>query len=202
MKYRLVAVLSGLAAALLIGSVFAHEGSHQEVCVDAENQPCPPVVTNHYVLNTDEGEARWFLGTLATIKASSEQTGGAMALVEFLCPPGFATPLHVHLDADEAFYVLEGTIRGVVGDEEWTATAGSFVWLPRGIAHGFAVVGDQDARILAMVLPSGFDGFVREVGDPAPERVMPPPFEPDVERLLAAAGAYGQEVLGPLQLDE
>lgn len=202
----MITQLRVIPAIVLIGlfaqAALAHSEAHQEECPESADAACPEGITEHYVLHADEGDTRWFLGTLGTIKASSDQTGGALSLVEFICPPGFATPLHMHVDADEAFYVLEGTIRGLNGDQEWIAPAGSFVWLPRGIPHGFAVVGDENARVLTLVLPSGFDGFVRSVGDPAPERVLPPSFEPDVERLLAAAAQYGQEILGPLELPD
>ena len=96
----------------------------------------------HYTLADDQAEAVWFIGTLATLKATGDRTGDALAMVEFTHPPGFATPRHVHHTADEAFYVLEGAMRGHCGDEMWRATAGSFVWLPRDVPHDYAVEGD------------------------------------------------------------
>lgn len=153
--------------------------------------------SEHYVLAEDEAEAIWFLGTLATVKAAGARTGGALSVVEFTHPPGFATPRHVHHAEDEAFYILQGAMRGFSGDQTWRATPGSFVWLPRGIPHGFAVDGDETLRSLAITLPAGFERFVAEVGEPAPERTLPPPAAPDVEKLLAAAAKHGQEILGP-----
>ncbi|CAA9238094.1 MAG: hypothetical protein AVDCRST_MAG93-1191 [uncultured Chloroflexia bacterium] len=154
-------------------------------------------VSEHYALADDEAEAIWFIGTLATIKASAATTGGALTVVEFAHAPGFATPRHVHHDADEAFYILEGAMRGYCGDQPWRATAGSFVWLPRGVPHGYAVDGDEPLRSLAILMPGGFDRFVTEVGEPARERTLPPPSPPDVDKLLAAAARDGQEILGP-----
>ena len=153
--------------------------------------------SEHYVLAEDEAEAIWFLGTLATVKAAGARTGGALSVVEFTHPPGFATPRHVHHVEDEAFYILQGAMRGFSGDRSWRATPGSFVWLPRGIPHGFAVDGDETLRSLAITLPAGFERFVAEVGEPARERTLPPPAAPDVEKLLAAAAKHGQEILGP-----
>lgn len=103
-------------------------------------------VTDHYALADGDAEAIWFLGTLALIKGVGSQTAGALATVEFTHPAGFATPLHVHHMADEAFYVLTGAMRGICGDQEWAATTGSFVWLPRGVPHGYAVDGDEQLR--------------------------------------------------------
>jgi hypothetical protein len=44
-----------------------------------------------------------------------------------------------------------------------------------------------------------FEGFQREVGQPAPERVLPPPMEghPDMARLAPIAKRNGFEILGP-----
>jgi len=153
--------------------------------------------SDHYALADDDAEAIWFLGTLALIKGVGSQTGGALAAVEFTHPPGFATPLHVHHTADESFYVLEGSIRGVCGDQQWQATTGGFVWLPRGIPHGYAVDGDATLRTLAVAVPAGFDRFIVEGGEPARERALPPPAPPDIEKLDAAGAKYGIETVGP-----
>ena len=83
------------------------------------------VVSEHYTLGADEAEAVWFTGCLATLKGLGAQTGGVLAAVEFTHPPGYATPRHVHHDADEAFYVLEGSLRGFCGDRTWRATKGA-----------------------------------------------------------------------------
>ena len=46
-------------------------------------------------LHHDEGEALWFLGFLATIKASSETTGGRVAVIQHLAPRGAPEPRSV-----------------------------------------------------------------------------------------------------------
>ncbi len=156
-----------------------------------------PVTSEHYVVAEDEAEAIWFLGTLATIKASADRTGGALSVVEFTHPPDFAVPAHVHHEADEAFYILEGAMRGFCGDQSWYATPGSLVWLPRSVPHGYAVDGDETLRSLVINIPAGFERFVMEAGEPALERTLPPPAAPDVEKLNAAAAKVGIEHLGP-----
>jgi quercetin dioxygenase-like cupin family protein len=160
------------------------------------------VKSGHYTLAADAGEAIWFIGTLATIKASGALTSNCLSLVEFQHPPGFATPLHVHHMEDEAFYILEGTIQGIAGDQTWIAGAGAFVWLPQGIPHGYKCVSEEPVRTLAIAIPAGFDRFVAEAGEPAPTRTLPPPSEPDIQRLLASAEKNGQTILGPLVLSE
>lgn len=122
---------------------------------------------------------------------------GALSVVEFTHPPGFAVPAHVHHEADEAFYILEGAMRGFCGDQSWYATPGSLVWLPRSVPYGYAVDGDETLRSLVINMPAGFERFVMEAGEPALERTLPPPAAPDVEKLNAAAAKVGIEHLGP-----
>ncbi len=61
-----------------------------------------------FALSPDEGEALWFFGMLVTMKATAAQTGGEFLLIEELAPQGTATPLHVHPQDDESFWVLDG----------------------------------------------------------------------------------------------
>ena len=153
--------------------------------------------SSHYAIDDRDADSFWFLGNLATVKADGEKTGGALAVVEFISPLGFATPRHVHHGEDEAFYVLEGSLSGFCGDQKWEGVAGSFVWLPRDVPHGFANTANGVTRTLTITLPAGFERFVAEVGEPAPSRTLPPPSEPDIERLMAAAVRSGAEILGP-----
>jgi mannose-6-phosphate isomerase-like protein (cupin superfamily) len=64
---------------------------------------------------------------------------------------------HVHADEDDAFYILEGELTFVLGDEEVSAPAGTFVLAPPGVEHGFRNDGAEPARILNIHAPAGFD---------------------------------------------
>lgn len=93
------------------------------------------------------------LGTFAmSVKADTDVTGGAFTLLEAQEPPGFGPPMHIHRDAAEAFYVLEGEYRIFVGDDEWVCPTGSFVFIPAGVVHGFRV-GDVPSRKLNLYTP-------------------------------------------------
>lgn len=150
-------------------------------------------------LQPAEGEALWFLGALATIKASRETTDGRVAVVEVLAPRGHGSPLHVHRREDEWFYVIAGALSFWVGGEKIEAPAGSFVYGPRDIPHTFEV-SSPDARFLLVSEPAGFEAFARAVGQPAPTLTLPPPAEEppaDITPLVTAAAEYGIEILGP-----
>ena len=68
-------------------------------------------------LEAGEGETRWFLGGLATIKASGETTDGRVAVIENHAPKGHGSPLHIHRNEDEWFYVTDGELTFWVGGQ-------------------------------------------------------------------------------------
>lgn len=77
------------------------------------------------------------MGTLLTLKAECASTGSDYALLERLERPGYGQAAHIHRLEDEALLLLEGEVSGFCGDQHWQATAGSFVFLPRGLVHGW-----------------------------------------------------------------
>jgi quercetin dioxygenase-like cupin family protein len=149
-------------------------------------------------LRQDEGEALWFLGVLATIKAAGETTDDRVAVIEHLAPQGSGSPLHLHRREDEWFYVTEGELTFWVGGQLITAAAGSFVYGPRDIPHTFTVTSPQ-ARFLLVAEPAGLENFMRALAEPAQAPTLPPAatLPPDPERMMAAAAEYGIEILGP-----
>ena len=75
-------------------------------------------------VRSDEGEARWWFGGLAVIKATAADTGGQMTIVEVTEPPGVEAPLHVHHREDEGFWILEGNATFEVGETTIEAQRG------------------------------------------------------------------------------
>ncbi len=142
-----------------------------------------------------QGEGIWFLNTLFTVKAGADEAGGSFTFMEQLCPPGFAPPPHVHYRETEAFYLLDGTLSVTCGDLREQLFPGDFLLLPAGVPHGFAVGEAGPARFIHLTSPGQFDHFAREVGEPASDLVLPPPSDPDVEKLLDAAARYQLGIL-------
>lgn len=150
------------------------------------------------VVHRDAAEALWFFGARIWITATAEQTGGAYGLIDHVMPPGMESPWHVHHAEDETFFVVEGTVAFLVGAERITAVPGTYIFGPRGIPHGFRVVGDTPARMLLMANPGGFEQFALALAEPAQGPGFPPPGPPDMGRVMAAAAQYGVDILGPL----
>ena len=58
--------------------------------------------------------------------------------------PGGLTSEGSHEAAEQAYFVLEGTMRAKVGESEYLAGAGSCVLIPRGVQHSFENAGDDE----------------------------------------------------------
>lgn len=149
-------------------------------------------------LEAGQGEAIWFLGVLATIKSSAKTTGGRVAVIEHLAPQGSGSPLHVHHDEDEWFYVIDGELTFWVGGQVINAAAGAFVYGPRDVPHTFTVT-SPEARFLLVAEPAGFEEFMRALSEPALTLTLPPATSqpPAPEVMVAMAAEYGIEILGP-----
>ena len=137
------------------------------------------------ILDTGEGKIVSALGNSYTYKASGSETGGGYALIETTVV-GDGPPPHIHKSEEEAFYVLEGSLNVVVGEQTIKANAGAFVLVPRGTVHTFSKVGTS-AKILIIISPAGFEKFFEEVAGP-----------PDFEKIKALAPKYNLEFVGPL----
>lgn len=157
-------------------------------------------MTLHTRVDEKQGSApvpqRLFLGLPTWIRADRENTAGALSLIEQVIPAGFESPWHIHHDEDESFYVIEGTVEVVVEDRAVTLGSGDYAFGPRGIAHGFRVVGSEPARLLLMTTGGAFADFIREASDLADEIL--PSAGPDIPRLIAAAERHGLAILGPM----
>src|SRR5438067_7786703 len=92
------------------------------------------------------------------IKADAGSTGGVVSVLEASEPPGFGPPVHLHDDAAEAFYVLDGEYVMSLDGDEYRCPAGSFIFIPAGVPHGFRV-GEAPRRTLNFYFPAAMTGY-------------------------------------------
>ena len=115
-----------------------------------------------YSLSRDEG---WTYAPFGfTVKASESSGAAGAAVFEYVAKAGEDPPEHVHPTEDEMFYVVEGEVVFRCEDDVFNVGPGGFVFLPRGLPHSYAVVGEA-ARLLAIgtpprTAPGSWDGFV------------------------------------------
>ncbi len=77
-------------------------------------------------------------------------------------PPRLIAPLHLHHHDDEAWYVVEGTLRILVGDKEIEARAGAGVFVPRGTPHTYWNPTPNPARYL-LVMTSNIHRLIQAI---------------------------------------
>ncbi len=136
------------------------------------------------------------LGIRYVIRAA--ETDGRFALVEHTIPPhALAAPIHTHRDEDEFSYVLSGRMGAMVGGEVVEAGPGELVTKPRGIPHAFWNPGDEEARLMELISPGGFEQYFAELSP-----LLAGGGPPDFEALAAVQARYGLSMdvdsIGPL----
>jgi mannose-6-phosphate isomerase-like protein (cupin superfamily) len=163
-----------------------------------------------YALPPDAGVTDFWLPFVPGVsristKVSGEQTGGRLLQIRSTDARGAAPPLHIHHDADETWYVIDGRLTVFVGDERIEAGPGDFVFGPMGVPHAFLVTSERAETLITFSPagthgPSGYgvDGFFSEAAVPAsPGHAPPPPAEGDPEELGKLMMQYGIETVGP-----
>lgn len=144
------------------------------------------------VLPPGEGHAILLRGNRVTFKVTGAATGGAYSLTEWVMPGVDAgPPLHIHSDADEAFYIAEGEVTIQMGRQRIRAPAGSSVFVPRGIVHTVMKVGTEPARMLVLLSPAGFEKYWEEMAVLASGGRAPDP-----QAVAALASKYHLELVG------
>lgn len=120
-----------------------------------------------YALEPGAGPAYLFHGAAVVLKAGGEHTLGQLAVMEATYPAGLSVREHVHAGEDEMFYLLAGELSVFCQQQQWTATAGSFVFVPRDSPHGFTVTSrDEPAKALIITGPAQLDRQIAEHGQP------------------------------------
>ncbi len=129
------------------------------------------------VLGPGEGKMVPVPGHKITHKMTGEDTDGAYSLLEVELV-GDGPPQHIHKAEDEAFYVLEGEIKVLLGERTVIAKAGSFLLVPRGTRHTFS--------------PAGFERFFDDAVN-----LDVTDTETYVAKGKALAEKYNMEIVGP-----
>ena len=143
------------------------------------------------VLGPGEGRVIPGSGGL-TLKASGEETGGAIGFGEATSPAGFSAPRHIHHSNDELFYVLAGEFQFLVGERVVSAPPGTFVFIPRGTVHAPKVVGTEPGKVLFAYIPGGQERSFEEFA-----RLAAQGSSPDPAAAQAIAAKYDSEFVGP-----
>lgn len=137
-------------------------------------------MTDGFVLAPGEGEP---ISPAMTLKVGGNQSAVWSMFEVVSIAPGFDVGAHLHRNAEELFYVLDGQldllafeprIRTPAGWQRWESQAGatvarggpgSVMYVPRGCPHAFANPGPGPARMIFLVAPSGHERYQKELAD-------------------------------------
>lgn len=104
-------------------------------------------------------------GIRALFKADGSETENKYSISEWWLEPHTQGPgVHSHPE-DDVFYVLEGTMSVLLGDEWVDAPKGSFVLAPGGMKHDFENRGDGRAGLLNLSIPGPFEPAMAAIAD-------------------------------------
>jgi quercetin dioxygenase-like cupin family protein len=145
------------------------------------------------VVEAGEGESVWLGGVGVDFKIPGEMTGGAFSIVEHPLDPGRLIPPHIHYREDELSYVVSGEVGVRIGDRDYVAGPGSYVFKPRNIPHTFWNAGPEPARLIEIISPAGFEKFFAELGELAAS--CPP--EEFADRRAELARGYDHHFVHP-----
>ena len=139
-------------------------------------------------------------GDVYTFLATEAETDGAYFVLEGKIPTDGGPPPHIHHNQVETFYIVEGQLEIMLGDEVYEAKAGDFVHVSIGTPHRFINRSPTPAKIIATFVPAGdIEGFFRESFKETTDRNAPPEQLTDafIQRLLEAANRHDIEILPP-----
>lgn len=149
-------------------------------------------------VSTLQRPSKSVLGIGYEVLIDSQMTNGAYEIIRFVVPPQAGPPPHIHRREAESFYVQEGEIEVLLGDQTLRLKAGDTAHLPPDQPHAFRNPGTETASMLVWVVPGNlqpfFEGFdcVWPEGQAAPNPVCPE----DIGRLMVAAKLAEIEILG------
>lgn len=145
-------------------------------------------------------EYLWFLETLVCVRVSHREGGDRISVLEHAARRGDSPPLHVHVNEDEVFHVLEGEFRFQIEPRNGTAALAIPCSRRRGCATRIAWSRTPAAR-LTVTTRGEFEDFVRAMARHAVTHEVPPaegpPSKEAIEALTGMAKRFGIEIVDP-----
>jgi quercetin dioxygenase-like cupin family protein len=141
---------------------------------------------------------RWFMNAYLKVLLSKQDSTAGVSLIEHEMPNGFVVPLHVHDAEDETFYLLEGSVRFMVGEQLLDAQVGQALHVRGGVKHALRVT-SPTARFLT-VTNGAFEDVMRELSEEARSPRIPTGTELrelDEQKLVSTCNRHGIEFVGP-----
>jgi mannose-6-phosphate isomerase-like protein (cupin superfamily) len=143
-------------------------------------------VSDVVVRGPGEGEKLAAGPSRALFKAEVTDGEGTFSLTESALAPAFPGPLpHRHEGMVDSFYVLEGTLTVLVGDEQHEVGPGGYAFVPPGVVHTFSNPSGGTVRMLNLQAPGGLEQYLKELAS-----VLKPGEQPDPAVMAELASRY------------
>jgi quercetin dioxygenase-like cupin family protein len=98
------------------------------------------------------------MGAEVSFLCPADRTGNAWSVMECTAPLHMGPPPHHH-EWDEAYYIIEGSVKFSLDGKDIVLGAGEFVLIPGGTVHGFTGASERTARMLILDTPAHAEGF-------------------------------------------
>ncbi|MER6949628.1 cupin domain-containing protein [Nonomuraea sp. NPDC000554] len=118
------------------------------------------------------------------IKARTEDTEGRFSLLEVTLARDI--PRHVHHEADECIFVLDGLLEVEFDDRTETVPKGGFVLLPHGVPHALRKASTPPPRMVQISSPGGWECYVEDLIEAGPAATTSGKFDPEKLNRIAA----------------
>jgi quercetin dioxygenase-like cupin family protein len=132
-----------------------------------------------YALEAGEGWSYRY-GIDFVVKSSEIQAGSGATFLEYVTRKGEEPSNHTHNTEDEMFSVLDGEVTFHCGEDTFDVHPGGFIFLPRGIQHGYTIRCDNPVRLIVVTSPvregssGGWGGFVSDMESGQGELIAKP----------------------------
>jgi|SRR5215467_6682750 mannose-6-phosphate isomerase-like protein (cupin superfamily) len=131
-----------------------------------------------------------FRNTKMVVMVSKDDSEGRYSLIEMVHPPNIGPALHIHPNAPEAYYVLEGEYVIQCGDKINHSKAGDFVFIPKAVPHSYK--SGQSGGKMLVISPAGLENYFKKVANAVRTGKITWELEKEI------ASQYGQQFLDSL----
>src|SRR2546423_10280807 len=129
------------------------------------------------------------VGDTIRVLATTSDTGGRFEAFETTGPGDSGPPPHAH-PWSESYFIAEGEVDVIVGEETMRATPGAFINIPAGTVHGYRIA-TPFARFTVITTPAGASDFFHELDAETEGSVA------DMDKIMAVATKHGLTVPPP-----
>jgi quercetin dioxygenase-like cupin family protein len=138
-----------------------------------------------FMVSQGQGGSYNFMAAQGKFVAVGSQTAGRFLLIERTIPAGNVIIPHTHHLEDESFWMLSRSATFQSGDKVMEATAGAFVYFPRGLQHSIKMSPTGPVHMLVLVTPSGLENYLEELSAYGRSHGAP-----DIAEISAIAAKY------------